>query len=118
MYTLRLPQANLYGRTGRELGWELSCSGEIVQMPSERVQEAQNYHDRAAEVKSVRRIRLHSKESFEKITADGRPVILEGLDLGPCLTKWNLDYLVKQIGSNRKVRTSILKPKRPERAGH
>jgi len=46
---------------------------------------------------------LDSTDHFDKILADGKPVILEGLDLGPCLVKWDADYLVEKIGPSHEV---------------
>lgn len=52
---------------------------------------------------SVKRARLSAVLSFQDIIAQGRPVVLEGLDIGPCTSKWSLDYLANQIGPDRKV---------------
>lgn len=59
---------------------------------------------RRAEVRAVPRTTLSVGDSFEEIIALDQPVILEGLDIGPCTTKWSLDYITRQIGEERKVR--------------
>lgn len=60
---------------------------------------------------AVERVRLNAALSFEAIVAIGRPVVLEGLDIGPCTSKWSLDHLASQIGQDRKVRPG--QPHRP-----
>lgn len=55
-----------------------------------------------AEFRPVPRVNVSSKESFEAIVRQGSPVIIEGLDIGACRSKWTLDYLAKQVG-DRKV---------------
>lgn len=55
-------------------------------------------------VKETARVRVEIAEDFEQITRSATPVIIEGLDLGTCVTRWTLDYLETKIGSNRSVR--------------
>lgn len=46
---------------------------------------------------------LESAADFELIRHEGLPVILTGLDLGPCTSRWDPDYLTTQIGPDRPV---------------
>lgn len=57
--------------------------------------------------KLLPRTRVSSPEEFEKIVQTRSPVILEGLDIGPCTVKWTADYLKNQIGLDREVSYSI-----------
>lgn len=84
-------------------GWEFSHTGEIVQTSPNSLHATQEDSQRA-EVRSIPRVKLESGDSFENILASDQPVILEGLDIGPCTSKWSLDYLTRQIGEERKVR--------------
>jgi tRNA wybutosine-synthesizing protein 4 len=52
---------------------------------------------------SVPRIRIESSANFEQILRSAKPVILEGLDVGPCTTRWTMSYLLEQVGAERKV---------------
>jgi tRNA wybutosine-synthesizing protein 4 len=51
----------------------------------------------------IPRVTLESTEAFEKVLRNGRPVVLDGLQLGPCVTNWNLEYIVEKLGGDRKV---------------
>lgn len=83
-------------------GWEFSHTGEIVQMPPRNLQVVEEGPQRT-EIRPIPRVNLDSEKSFEKFLAMDQPVILEGLDIGPCTRKWSLDYLTRQIGEERKV---------------
>lgn len=98
IYTLRL-SGEMWVESSA-LKWEFSHSGEIVQTP------AANPRPAAASpsVVPVKRVRLSAALSFKDIIAQGRPVVLEGLDIGPCTSKWSLDHLTNEIGQERKVR--------------
>ncbi|KAF2734925.1 LCM-domain-containing protein [Polyplosphaeria fusca] len=50
---------------------------------------------------AVSRVRIHSPEDFVEILASSKPVILDGLDIGPCTSLWTLDYLKEKIGPER-----------------
>lgn len=60
----------------------------------------------AAEVKNIKVVTLNAETKFEKIVHDGLPVVLKGLNIGPCVDRWTLNYLSKQLGGDRKVRMS------------
>lgn len=57
--------------------------------------------------KPLPRIRLQSSSDFERVVQSGSPVILEGLDIGPCTSKWTAEYLKAKIGIEREVRSSL-----------
>ncbi|KAK0705156.1 methyltransferase-like protein [Lasiosphaeris hirsuta] len=54
-------------------------------------------------IEPVARVRLETQEDFTRILKEGRPVVLEGLNLGKCVSAWSLDYLVGKVGNDRNV---------------
>jgi tRNA wybutosine-synthesizing protein 4 len=51
----------------------------------------------------VPRMKIGSAVRFEHILQSAKPVILEGLDLGPCTELWTPGYLKEKIGTAREV---------------
>ncbi|KAA8565863.1 hypothetical protein EYC84_009679 [Monilinia fructicola] len=51
----------------------------------------------------VSRVKLNSSVDFDKILDAGKPVILEGLDIGVCIEKWSPEYLKDKVGAEREV---------------
>lgn len=51
----------------------------------------------------VPRISMRSKEQFEGLLRDGNPVVIEGLEIGPCLRTWTPEYMVDQVGRDKEV---------------
>ncbi|KAJ0125523.1 leucine carboxyl methyltransferase [Diaporthe amygdali] len=80
--------------------WEFSGYGEFASPPSNP---PGSELDKPAEVRPIPRVNAASRESFEDIVRQGTPVVIEGLDLGACRSKWTLDYLAKQVGSRKVV---------------
>lgn len=54
-------------------------------------------------IELIARVKLETQEDFARILKEGRPVVLEGLGLGKCVSAWSLDYLVDKIGNDQKV---------------
>lgn len=54
-------------------------------------------------VQLVPKIRIQSSAEFLQVLEASRPVILEGLDIGPCINSWTVDYLKEKIGTDRSV---------------
>ena len=52
---------------------------------------------------SVTRVQVKSTEQFAAILNAGVPVIMEQLDIGDCVRKWNPLYLTDKIGSETEV---------------
>jgi tRNA wybutosine-synthesizing protein 4 len=52
---------------------------------------------------SVPRMGVGSSVEFDHILRLAKPVILEGLNLGPCTDLWTSSYLKEQIGPGREV---------------
>jgi tRNA wybutosine-synthesizing protein 4 len=51
----------------------------------------------------IPRVKLETADDFLKIVREGKPVVLEGLDLGSCVSAWTPDYLVDKVGADREV---------------
>ena len=57
---------------------------------------------KASITKVPRRI-LGSRAQFEEFLRDGKPVIFEGLDIGPCRGAWTPEHMVDQVGREKEV---------------
>ncbi|KAG8160283.1 hypothetical protein KVR01_009819 [Diaporthe batatas] len=82
-------------------GWEFSGAGEIE--PQSSSASASGVDSQPTDIKPVPRVHVSSKESFEAIVRQGLPVVIEDLDIGPCRSKWTLDYLTRQVGDRKVV---------------
>ncbi|KAK4120771.1 LCM-domain-containing protein [Parathielavia appendiculata] len=60
-------------------------------------------HGKPASITAIPRLKLETAADFLQIIQKGLPVVLEGLDLGSCVSAWTLNYLVDKIGADRKV---------------
>jgi tRNA wybutosine-synthesizing protein 4 len=68
---------------------------------------------------SIPRIRVRSAAEFDQILHAAKPVIIEGLDIGPCTAKWTASYLKRHVSAEREVRyTSWKLVRRLTVAGH
>ncbi|KAI0556288.1 leucine carboxyl methyltransferase [Xylaria curta] len=56
-----------------------------------------------AKISDIPRIRVSTEDDFEQILKAGKPVIIEGSDLGTCVQKWTRAYLTENVGPQRKV---------------
>ncbi|KKK23217.1 hypothetical protein P175DRAFT_0472781 [Aspergillus ochraceoroseus IBT 24754] len=54
-------------------------------------------------VTTIPRIQIQTPAQFEQVLAGGKPVIIEGSDIGPCTELWTKEYLVNAVGADRKV---------------
>ncbi|KAE8149305.1 tRNA wybutosine-synthesizing protein 4 [Aspergillus avenaceus] len=57
----------------------------------------------AESITPIPRVRVQNSEQFQEILAEGRPVIIEGSDIGPCTELWTKEYLTSTLGSDRKI---------------
>jgi tRNA wybutosine-synthesizing protein 4 len=53
---------------------------------------------------TIPKVKIRSPADFDQILRLAKPVLLVGLDLGPCTDLWTSDYLKEYIGGNREVR--------------
>ncbi|KAI0016277.1 LCM-domain-containing protein [Xylariomycetidae sp. FL0641] len=58
--------------------------------------------DRAS-LTAIPRVKIRTTADFDQILKAGKPVIMEGVDLGACVQTWTPEYLVDQIGRDKKV---------------
>ncbi|QDS73400.1 hypothetical protein FKW77_007802 [Venturia effusa] len=71
---------------------------------SSDVQEPQKIQSSALHrAKRVPCIDLSSSEDFTALVTKAQPVVLQNLDLGPCLTLWTPEYLKEKTGPDRAV---------------
>ncbi|CAL8578501.1 tRNA methyltransferase ppm2, variant 3 [Xanthoria parietina] len=52
---------------------------------------------------AVQRVRIGSEADFNRLMHEGRPFVMEGLDLGECMTDWTVPELVRKISPDRLV---------------
>ncbi|KAF1838075.1 LCM-domain-containing protein [Decorospora gaudefroyi] len=57
----------------------------------------------SARITEIARVQVQSSHAFERLVATSRPVVIEGLDIGPCTDIWTLDYLKEKIGPEREL---------------
>lgn len=51
----------------------------------------------------IPRVKVQEPAQFQQILADGKPVVIEGSDIGPCRNLWTKEYLTDAVGSDRKI---------------
>ena len=56
----------------------------------------------------IPRVLCESSVFFETVVNHSKPVVFEGLNLGPCVEIWSLEYLKGAVGSERPVSLAIL----------
>ncbi|KAM0352848.1 hypothetical protein ACHAPU_001730 [Fusarium lateritium] len=56
-----------------------------------------------ASITTIRRVQLQSRSDFEELIQNRKPVIIQGLDFGSCIEKWNPEYVAQCVGETRKV---------------
>jgi tRNA wybutosine-synthesizing protein 4 len=64
----------------------------------------------AVQAASIPRVKISSPEEFQAILAAAKPVILEGLDIGPCVSLWTKEYLQENVGQEREVNILLIAP--------
>jgi tRNA wybutosine-synthesizing protein 4 len=57
----------------------------------------------APKITPIPQVLLQSAADFDGILRKGQPVVLKNLDLGSCVTQWNLNYIAEKAGAERKV---------------
>jgi hypothetical protein len=55
------------------------------------------------DISPIHKIKLRSAKESAHIMQAAQPVVMEGLDLGTCVSNWTLDYLQGNVGEDRKV---------------
>lgn len=55
------------------------------------------------ELAQVARVRVETAAEFDRLVSQGKPVVIEGLDIGPCTKLWTREYLKTAVGKDKKV---------------
>lgn len=58
---------------------------------------------KAENIASIPRVQVKTASQFQQIVAAGKPVVIEGCDIGPCTERWTKEYLINAVGRDRKV---------------
>ncbi|KAF1846610.1 LCM-domain-containing protein [Cucurbitaria berberidis CBS 394.84] len=74
----------------------------LLELPRQS-QRGKSKQPKAPRTTKISRLQLRSAEDFSQIVALSKPVIIEGLDLGPCVDLWTLDYLKEKLGPEREL---------------
>ncbi|KAJ4267411.1 tRNA methyltransferase ppm2 [Fusarium torreyae] len=56
-----------------------------------------------ASIATIPRVKLQSRNDFEELIQNRKPVVIEGLDLGGCVERWNPAYMVERVGEAKEV---------------
>ncbi|PHH65395.1 hypothetical protein CDD81_2499 [Ophiocordyceps australis] len=51
----------------------------------------------------IPRIQLGPDKTFDQVASEGKPVVIQGLDIGSCLDKWTSSYMVERVGKATEV---------------
>ncbi|KAK4144068.1 S-adenosyl-L-methionine-dependent methyltransferase [Dichotomopilus funicola] len=103
VYHLRLPGADKMV-PAPALPWVHERAVEVI--PTQRglpIAPRQQGNHEPAEPTPIPRLRLGTADDFAKVVRAGRPVVLEGLDMGSCVANWTSDYLVDKVGADREI---------------
>ncbi|KAI0394566.1 leucine carboxyl methyltransferase [Xylariaceae sp. FL0594] len=89
---------------GRLHGLVFDSTAEITDAPALTSKGSGSKADsQPAEITEIPRIRLGNRESFEEVLRAGKPIIIEGSNLGACVEKWTAAYLKEKVGPERKI---------------
>ncbi|KAI0121451.1 LCM-domain-containing protein [Hypoxylon sp. NC0597] len=86
-----------------ERRWELSRIVEITEEAERQPGSASSSNKQAAVKVEIPRLHISTAASFLAILKAGKPVIIEGSELGSCVKTWSPDYIVKQLGFDREI---------------
>lgn len=59
---------------------------------------------KAGDIPPIQRVTIENSTQFREVLANGKPVVIEGSDIGPCTELWTKEYLTNAVGSDRMVR--------------
>jgi tRNA wybutosine-synthesizing protein 4 len=93
-------------KKGRELRsrWEPSPGQKVVRVQHSKSQVSLGPTTDAHHcVQLVPKIKIESSAEFLQVLAASQPVILEGLDIGPCVNSWSANFLKDKIGNDRSI---------------
>ncbi|KEY64425.1 hypothetical protein S7711_05244 [Stachybotrys chartarum IBT 7711] len=81
----------------------ITCSGPHRIVRTDSLDAQLSLANASPSITAVPRIKLNSEDGFLEVLRERSPVVIEGLNLGDCLQKWNPDHLIERVGSERKV---------------
>ncbi|KAI1449421.1 LCM-domain-containing protein [Annulohypoxylon stygium] len=82
--------------------WKYSRTVELTD--EAKRQDFPSSHNGQVAVKvDIPRVQVNTKAEFLDVLKAGKPVVIEGGDLGGCVGKWSSEYIVKQLGFDRKI---------------
>ncbi|KAL8334896.1 hypothetical protein RB598_009223 [Gaeumannomyces tritici] len=58
---------------------------------------------KAVEARPIPRVRLTSEAQFVQIVREGKPAVMEGVNIGACTDKWTPTYMTSAVGGDREV---------------
>lgn len=80
-----------------------SCK--VIAMSSNTVNDAASQaQEQRPAIVPIPRIQTTSSAKFEQVLKDGRPVVIEGLNLGECTEKWTPNHMIDAVGADKEVR--------------
>lgn len=86
---------------------DISTDNWVLKEPSSSAYQPQTQRDRAGlsdkSHPSIPKVRIDYPSDFTRIVDKAQPVVLEGLDIGPCCQLWTKEYLRDAIGVCRQV---------------
>ena len=80
-----------------------STTSDHMEVPEPKLDPNPNPPARSDAIDVVPSTKVKSERDFERIANNGKPVIIQNLDLGNCTAKWSLPYLKSTIGADRPV---------------
>lgn len=58
---------------------------------------------KTVEPRPIPRVKLTSEAQFAQIVREGKPVIMERVNIGPCTDRWTPAYMTSAVGADREV---------------
>jgi tRNA wybutosine-synthesizing protein 4 len=56
------------------------------------------------DISPILRVTIQTPAQFQQVVANGKPVVIEASNIGPCTELWTKEYLTDSVGSDRMVR--------------
>ncbi|KAJ4368304.1 tRNA methyltransferase ppm2 [Neocucurbitaria cava] len=85
---------------------QISTTAHVESKPAEvrrKSQRGKAKQPTSPRVTEISRVQLRSAEDFSQLVARSKPAIIEGLNIGPCVDLWTLDYLKEKLGPEREL---------------
>lgn len=57
----------------------------------------------SANITKIPRVRLRSHDEFQRLLRDGKPVIIEAVNVGECVRTWTPSYMAEKVGHGQEV---------------